>query len=588
MDNISQGFYDVINLIIDKECRRLTSLLFKNEFFEKLKTEEEKRLFVLFQKISSLSVDFKNGVAEYSSGFIYGKDSSFNLSDITEEEYLLLNSVNVKKLPALIRARISNIIWNSKKDILMVEIAIESYYELYNLFYDTNDWVNCVKYIKQGINLARKVNKNEEADTYINRLISDVLKENGEDKSYYSISIIEFLVEINIEDKIQMIDVLDKIIEKNNDNINKVEEAYRLKIKIFSKIGDNTSVKRIRLQLAEYLESISDKKDDIRNLFVEEQNLKKAILIFKEEKKKEEQKNATNKLKKVQKEILKYMIPISVEKDLTEEHDKYISLFQNLSFEQAVVRLIQTVPIIRKEEIENRVLNNSTNPIACLFDSEIKNEKGYTVESIPGLDISDPKKDMSIFEMHMNREALQIESAYGVILWWGIEYLKRNYVFEKQNLSFLVEENAIIPQGRDQVFLSAIFYGLNGDMYEALHILAPQMENTFRTIAEEAGSVMVDIKKDYTVQEQLLTHIFKDDLLWDCYDNDILFLFKGLLNEKSGANIRNEIAHGIMTREKGNSGIAVYFYCLVLKMLSFTSIKYYQIIKDFSENDNED
>ena len=44
----------------------------------------------------------------------------------------------------------------------------------------------------------------------------------------------------------------------------------------------------------------------------------------------------------------------------------------------------------------------------------------------------------------------------------------------------------------------------------------------------------------------------------DCYDNDILFLFKGLMNKK-GANIRNEIAHEIMSQSVANGGKSIFF-----------------------------
>ena len=58
---------------------------------------------------------------------------------------------------------------------------------------------------------------------------------------------------------------------------------------------------------------------------------------------------------------------------------------------------------------------------------------------------------------------------------------------------------------------------------------------------------------------------------FDCYDNDIIFLFKGLLNEQSGANIRNEIAHGIMEEAKGSTGTCVYFICALIKLLEISS-----------------
>ena len=584
MNGLTDIFYDVVDSAVSKECKRLSSSLFSEDYLNELTTNQEKALFKLFRNIASLSVKFEKGVAEYSPGIIlYGEGRTFDLSDMTEEDYSLLSSVNVKSLPTLIRARVSNILWNEKKDFSMVEVAIESYYELYNMLYDTENWTYCVKYIKHAISLANKVRKKDIADKYIQELVKTVIEVNGADKLYFSISIIEFLLEYNVEDLVSLLAVLDNIINNTSDNIDRVEKAYSLKTTIHNKKNDKAAAKENQLQLALYFENISEIKDDIRSLYIAEKNLEKAILIYKNEGKKEELERATRKLLEVQKEIPKYMVPISVKADATKDYNAYIALFEGLNFKQAVVRLIQSVPIISKNEIEKRVLENVTNPIACLFGVGVKNDKGQTIANIPGLDISDPKKDMSVFEMHMNQEALQQEECYGKVLWWGMCFIKEKYTFEKSDLLFLIEDNPIIPDGRNKVILSAIFYGLNGELFEALHILAPQMEKLFRTIAEASGSVMAELKKDFTVQEKLLTSIFDDEVLWDCYDNDILFLFKGLLNEKSGANIRNEIAHGVMTSGKGNSAVAIYFYCLVLRVLSFTSKGYYEIIKEIKE-----
>lgn len=152
MNGLTDIFYDVVDSAVSKECKRLSSSLFSEDYLNELTTNQEKALFKLFRNIASLSVKFEKGVAEYSPGIIlYGERRTFDLSDMTEEDYLLLSSVNVKSLPTLIRARVSNILWNEKKDFSMVEVAIESYYELYNRLYDTENWTYCVKYIKHAI-----------------------------------------------------------------------------------------------------------------------------------------------------------------------------------------------------------------------------------------------------------------------------------------------------------------------------------------------------------------------------------------------------------------------------------------------------
>lgn len=86
------------------------------------------------------------------------------------------------------------------------------------------------------------------------------------------------------------------------------------------------------------------------------------------------------------------------------------------------------------------------------------------------------------------------------------------------------------------------------------------------------------METDGASKEKVLKSIFDLPELLDCYDNDILFLFKGLLNEQAGANIRNEIAHGITSEYMASSGAYLYFAGAVIKLLTYTSIKCYDLI----------
>lgn len=142
------------------------------------------------------------------------------------------------------------------------------------------------------------------------------------------------------------------------------------------------------------------------------------------------------------------------------------------------------------------------------------------------------------------------------------------------------KDNPIIPTGRERIFQSGVYMFFNGDYYEAIHILAPQVENLFRAIAQGAGGITVTLEKDGTSMEKVLSSILSLPELMDCYDNDILFIFRGLLNERAGANIRNEIAHGIISESACSTGACLYFGMAVIKLLSLTSSPYYQILKN--------
>lgn len=55
-------------------------------------------------------------------------------------------------------------------------------------------------------------------------------------------------------------------------------------------------------------------------------------------------------------------------------------------------------------------------------------------------------------------------------------------------------------------------------------------------------------------------------------------MFKGLLNEQAGSNIRNNIAHGIMSEGQGNSGTSLFFICATAKFLTLYSRRCHEII----------
>lgn len=254
---------------------------------------------------------------------------------------------------------------------------------------------------------------------------------------------------------------------------------------------------------------------------------------------------------------------------------------------EEILMIAQCVQLYEKEDLKKRVLEESVDPISSLFGMGYKDEKGRTIIDIPALDINDPTGNIEVLELHMHSVAKLIEEISGnTYLKWSIELLNKNHKYEKNDLKFLVEDNPIIPVGRANIILSAIYYGLKGDIYLALHILAPQTENMFRTIAEYADGTITTLKDDGSSEKKLLSKVFDMPELIECYDNDILFLLKGLLNEKAGANIRNEIAHGIMGERNGNSGCSIYFFCLFLKILSFTLVdKEHEADEDIAETE---
>lgn len=253
-----------------------------------------------------------------------------------------------------------------------------------------------------------------------------------------------------------------------------------------------------------------------------------------------------------------------------------------LSFEESIIMLSKMVSFYKKDEFKKKVLDAAkTNPLSLIFPNSILNDEGQTVFSLPGLNLSNPEENPQVLNDYIHREMHQDQSlSGGLSIRYALLYIKEHFDIDNENLDFLINDNLVIPTDRTEIIRSAIVMALKGQFYESLHILAPQTEKIFRNIAKELGALTVTLENDGTSNEKTLSSVFDLPELVDCYDNDILFLFKGLLHEKAGANIRNNIAHGIMSPQSANSGASLYFICVFIKLLVFSSKRCHEIVND--------
>lgn len=336
--------------------------------------------------------------------------------------------------------------------------------------------------------------------------------------------------------------------------------------------------------MADYYLEFAEKifKKDIQGALRAVNFYQKGIMLYRNNGESDKADTAHKRLVEIQKEIPKIMVPFSFELDIKGVIDNLKANMEGLSFEEYVIRLTQMLVFEKQEEIKKRVIEEfKDNSMSHLFGKSLINTQGQTVFALRPLDIHDPEKDPKLMELHMYQNELKKQKIAGEI--WvknALSIMRDKFVIEKSMVEFLIKDNPIIPNGRERIFQSGLYMFLNGDYYEALHILAPQVENLFRNIAREVGGLTVTLEKDGSSKEKVLSSILSLPELVDCYDNDILFTFRGLLNEQAGANIRNEIAHGIISEYSYSTGACLYFGVAVIKLLSLTSASCYQILKN--------
>lgn len=578
------NIYELLNRsIVNKRYSLLPNLFIEADRIEL--SEEEKSIFDLLKNIVSLGTRIYDDGIEFHPMFVMADGSrTFSIDDISEDDYLILHSLELDKMPLILRALIADILWTNKKEFSAAKIAADAYWKLFMLWYTDEDNVGTIDMIRRAVCISVQTKQTtlyNEIQEWFNEFI-DTKAASAE--GFFSLRIMELFFKQKNFDVSIILKVLDDLIDGNSDNIAKVEQAYKLKTECLFKLKRKEDAIKNNNLLADYYLEFAEKifKKDIQGALRAVNFYQKGIMLYRNNGESDKADAAHKRLVEIQKEIPKIMVPFSVELDIKGVIDNLKANMEGLSFEECIIRLTQMFVFEKQEDIKKRVIEEfKDNPISHLFGKSLINAQGQTVLALHPLDIHDPEKNPKLMELHMYQNALEKQKVAGDI--WvknALIIIRDKFVIDKSMVEFLVKDNPIIPDGRERIFQSGLYMFLNRDYYEALHILAPQVENLFRNIAREVGGLTVTLEKDGSSMEKVLSSILSLPELVDCYDNDILFTFRGLLNEQAGANIRNEIAHGIISEYACATGVCLYFGVAVIKLLSLTSASCYQILKN--------
>ena len=578
------NIYELLNRIIVNKRYSLSPNLFIEADRTEL-SEEERSIFDLLKNIVSLRTKIHNDGIEFHPMFVMADGSrTFSIEDISEDDYLILHSLKLEKMPLILRALIADILWTNKKEFSAAKIAANAYWELFTLWYRDDDNVGTIDIIRRAVCISAQTKQTLLFEKIQGWFVDFLEKKAANKDGFFALRVMElFFGQKNFDVSI-FLPVLDDLIDGNSDNIAKVEQAYKLKTECLFKLKRKEDAIKNNNLLADYYLEFAEKifKKDIQGALRAVNFYQKGIMLYRNNGESDKADAAHKRLVEIQKEIPKIMVPFSVELDIKGVIDNLKANMEGLSFEECIIRLTQMFVFEKQEDIKKRVIEEfKDNPISHLFGKSLINAQGQTVLALHPLDIHDPEKDPKLMELHMYQNALEKQKVAGDI--WvknALIIIRDKFVIDKSMVEFLVKDNPIIPDGRERIFQSGLYMFLNGDYYEALHILAPQVENLFRNIAREVGGLTVTLEKDGSSMEKVLSSILSLPELVDCYDNDILFTFRGLLNEQAGANIRNEIAHGIISEYACSTGVCLYFGVAVIKLLSLTSASCYQILKN--------
>lgn len=226
------------------------------------------------------------------------------------------------------------------------------------------------------------------------------------------------------------------------------------------------------------------------------------------------------------------------------------------------VQLVDPVELRRKEEALFHEY-----PMEYFVEVELFDDQGRTKGIRPAVSPWDAEQTEAAFTAavfhhaglyHWNpAAALQIEPAR--------EQIEDEHALDRRDMAFWVMDNPFVPPDRAGLYARGLYAGFKGDLILAIHLLIPQIEHSIRHVLEERGTITSKLE-DGIQDSHLLGTLLKRPEIAEVFGPEIAFTLRGVLVERFGFNLRNEVCHGFASVQSLGSAGALYLWRLVLHL----------------------
>ena len=577
LDN--SGWQEIIEKCDKKECRAYSKMFFeKAKEFEDKNDNKNQEIFLVLGGLTSMMLKPASLSEPYHPVAVYKDYRSAIIDDFSDDVINLLREILKDISDPEIRTRIADVVWLRKRDYKAAEIAIDSFIESAIRLEDQESWSLFAHRIERALRLALQLqNKGNFFKKIINIIESILKKYNGNDSSFLSHRLMELLLETKEGNPTFYANLSGKIAKKTEQEINygKARMYWELKAGWHKLANDNKSEKEA---LKNAVETYVKYAETVSSNMAASIHLQKAIEFYRrigEHKERIEELHhmLLNCQEKALTEMKTYSFPAVDISDITK---KSIEKVKGKSIHDALFELVLMVPSPSISSLKDEVKDLAKkHPLQHFASCAIVNEQGKVTAKASSIFSDDPEEVELALRENMFMQSYSYHQSSTITI---IEPIRKQIAIEHnvriQDFYPIVSNNPFVPEGREHLFALGLKAGIDGDFEISMHLLIPQIENSIRYLLAKSGQITSGIDSKGTQDERSLNITLYLPEIKEILDENTLFDLQGLLVERFGANLRNLMAHGLMSHHSFYSAEIPYLWCMVLRLCCLPIIKH--------------
>lgn len=350
---------------------------------------------------------------------------------------------------------------------------------------------------------------------------------------------------------------------KNFSHPSIIQEVGLQLISYYRSQGDNESVDRVVEEIAFAIKKIADISHaviastfyhDIHKLYTDFDKHDKAALI-------------TIDIKRVGKELLKYMVPIQhTTKIPIEEYQQTINQLTEGTFDAAIYRIQKTFIISRSDIIKQLHVDSSNQGFfTSLFANNRLNldDKGIPANRLQGVEDDLEGNIIEKMKQLLHVSSLHLTSCFDKIF--------SDHKITSETLTDYLYQSPIFCESKKQTIAKAMKLYFSQEHEIFAYLIIPQIEAAFRLLLETIGEPVLRANRHGGFQLITIDDLIRNPHIKTLFGEDCVTYFRVVLSETRGWNLRNRVCHGIVGIDELNK-ITSNLLLHILIILSQTRI----------------
>lgn len=209
-------------------------------------------------------------------------------------------------------------------------------------------------------------------------------------------------------------------------------------------------------------------------------------------------------------------------------------------------------------------------PLQALFAATHMSRDGRVIAKRPGIgfgDVNSGEYKTTLWAEMVKHYGMELGLAVQGEIWPALEILRLEHRLRTEDFIAITSRSPIVPTDRRRLMGQALFAGYDNDFVSALHILVPQIEHMVRWHLKAVGVKTTTLDKDGIENENGLSTLMEIPEVTQIFGEDLAFELKALFCDPFGPNLRNELAHGLLTDEECQSTHAIYAWWFGIKIV---------------------